>query len=105
MKSKAQKIYDAIRRIPEGKVSTYGRIAEYIGEPNSSRVVGKVLHCNPDPTTIKCHRIVFKDGSLSSGFAFGGIEKQAQLLIKEGIEIDTHKYKVKNLEKYLMKFE
>jgi alkylated DNA nucleotide flippase Atl1 len=46
---------------------------------------------------IKCYRVVHKDGSLSSNFAFGGINKQAELLINEGIEIDIQKNKVKNV--------
>lgn len=48
--------------------------------PKASRMVGKVLHENPDPSQIKCHRIVFKDGSLSENFAFGGIKRHAELL-------------------------
>lgn len=65
MSSAADKVYNAIRQIPKGKVSTYGKIGEYIGYPKGGRMVGKILHSNPDPNTIKCHRVVFKDGSLS----------------------------------------
>lgn len=51
--------------MPAGKITTYGDIAKYIGLPNCSRMVGKILHNNPDPSTIKCHRVVFKNGRLS----------------------------------------
>lgn len=79
--SSAERVYNAVRLIPKGKVSTYGSIAEYIGNPKAARMVGKILHQNPYPETIKCHRVVFKDGSLSKSFAFGGVEKQAELLM------------------------
>lgn len=68
-------------------------------------MVGKVLHNNPDPTTIKCHRVVYKDGSLSESFAFGGISKQAELLRNQGVDIDMKAYKVINMEKYLVNFK
>lgn len=68
-------------------------------------MVGKVLHNNPDPTTIKCHRVVYKDGSLSQNFAFGGISKQAELLRSQGVDIDMKAYKVINMEKYLINFK
>ncbi len=47
--SSAERVYNAVRLIPKGKVSTYGKIAEYIGHPKAARMVGKVLHQNPDP--------------------------------------------------------
>ncbi len=75
--SNSEKVYKAVKQIPKGKVSTYGAVADCIGLPKASRMVGKVLHLNPDPESIKCHRIVYKDGSLSPNFAFGGISKQA----------------------------
>ncbi len=71
--STAERGYNAVRQIPKGNVSTYGKIAEYVGNPKAARMVGKIMHQNPDPSTIKCHRVVFKDGSLSKNFAFGGI--------------------------------
>ena len=75
--SNAEKVYHAVKCIPKGKVSTYGRIAESIGVPKAARMVGQMLHKNPDPQTISCHRVVFSDGSLSENFAFGGIKRQA----------------------------
>lgn len=49
-------------------------------------MVGWALHQNPDPEDIPCHRVVRKDGSLASGYAFGGQEAQRKKLVAEGVE-------------------
>lgn len=96
-----EKIYAQVRRIPYGRVATYGQIARLAGNPHLSRVVGYALHVNPDPKTIKCHRIVNRFGCLSDAFAFGGKAMHANLLKSEGIEIqpdgtvDLKKYGVR----------
>ena len=66
------KVYEAVKLIPEGSVATYGQIAEAIGNKRLSRVVGYALHVNPEPGVIPCHRVVKRDGEVSSAFAFGG---------------------------------
>lgn len=76
-------IYEIVKRIPMGKVASYGVVAKQLGI--NPRVVGYALHSNPEPGVIPCHRVVFKDGSLSKGFAFGGEDAQRELLEKEGI--------------------
>ena len=78
-------IYNVVRQIPKGKVASYGFIARMAGYPRASRQVGWALHQNPDPTTIPCHRVVKKDGSLSESFVFGGINIQEKLLTEECI--------------------
>lgn len=82
-----EKIYEQVKRIPKGKVATYGQIATLAGNPRWARVVGYALHANPDPSTIKCHRVVNRNGGLSPAFVFGGEQCQAQLLRDEGVEI------------------
>ena len=81
----SEEIYAAVKRIPEGKVASYGQIAMIAGHPGASRFVGQALHRNPEPGVIPCHRVVFKDGSMAPGFAFGGPEIQRQLLEEEGV--------------------
>ncbi len=81
-------IYDAVRRIPRGKVASYGQIAALAGNPRWSRVVGYALHVNPDPSDVPCYRVVTKDGRLSEAFAFGGINVQRELLERDGVEFD-----------------
>lgn len=51
-------VYEVLKTIPEGKVVTYGQIAEFLGNKHLARVVGNVLHKNPDPEHIPCHRVV-----------------------------------------------
>lgn len=98
MKSTFDLIYEQVRRVPKGKVATYGQIAALAGNPRWSRVVGYALHVNPEPGTIPCHRIVDRNGRLSPAFAFGGINMQEKLLKSEGVEVkdghvDVEKYR------------
>lgn len=94
-----EKIYDVVRRIPRGKVATYGQIARLAGNPRWSRAVGYALHANPDPEGIPCFRVVNRFGGLAPAFAFGGINVQAELLREEGIEVREDN--TVDLEEYL----
>ncbi|MBQ7296263.1 MAG: MGMT family protein [Clostridia bacterium] len=80
-----EKIYEQVKRIPEGKVASYSQIALLAGNPRWSRVVGYALHVNPEPGVIPCHRVVKKDGRVAEGFAFGGENVQRDLLMSEGV--------------------
>ena len=86
------KIYECVKQIPEGKVATYGQIALLAGNPRWARVVGYALHVNPDPSTIKCHRVVNREGRVSEAFAFGGMNMQIILLREEGVEVSDDGY-------------
>ena len=81
----SDKVYEFVRNIPRGKVASYGQIALYLGNRNFARVVGNILHSNPDPEHIPCHRVVNAQGRLSRSYAFGGIEAQQCLLESEGV--------------------
>ena len=78
-------IYDVVRQIPRGKVATYGQIAALAGNRRWSRVVGFALHVNPDPEHIPCYRVVNRNGEVSQAFAFGGVNRQIELLEADGI--------------------
>lgn len=80
-----EKIYEQVKKIPAGKVASYGQIALLAGNPRWSRVVGYALHVNPRPGVIPCHRVVTKDGKLAESFAFGGENVQRDLLLSEGV--------------------
>ena len=80
-----KRVYEVVRRIPKGKVATYGQVAVLAGAPRNARFVGYALHSNPEPGVIPCHRVVFRDGSLAPGFAFGGPERQRLLLEEEAL--------------------
>ena len=79
------KVYEFVKNIPQGKVATYGQIALHLGNQNFARVVGNILHSNPDPEHIPCYRVVNSQGQLSRSYAFGGIEAQRRLLESEGV--------------------
>lgn len=83
-----ERIYEQVKKIPRGKVATYGQIAMLAGNPRWSRVVGYALHSNPDPDNIPCYRVVDRMGRLSSAFVFGGINRQAELLRADGVEVN-----------------
>ena len=80
-----EKIYEQVKKIPKGKVASYGQIALMAGNPRWSQVVGYALHSNPEPSVIPCHRVVNKEGKLAKSFAFGGENVQRDLLISEGV--------------------
>lgn len=76
-------LYRLVRQIPRGKVASYGGLARQLGI--SPRQVGRLLHHNPDSNLTPCHRVVMADGSIASGYAFGGPGAQRQLLEQEGV--------------------
>lgn len=85
-----EKVYIVLQTIPKGKVVTYGQIAEYLGNKKLSRAVGNVLHKNPDPDKIPCHRVVNHRGEVSKAYAFGGHQAQRKRLEEEGIVFKTN---------------
>lgn len=95
--SPTKRIYEAVKKIPHGRVATYGQIAELAGDKKMARAVGNALHNNPDPVNISCFRVVNSKGELSGAFAFGGATEQADRLLADGIEVIDGKV---NLEKF-----
>lgn len=88
-----QRVYDVVREVPMGRVVTYGQVAALVGEPRKARFVGFAMHSSPGMSGgVPCHRVVFKDGSLAPGFAFGGPDEQRMLLEAEGVTFldDSH---------------
>jgi len=90
-------IYEIVKKIPSGKVSTYGDISNYLLIKNP-QVVGWALHANKNKK-VPCHRVVDKKGNLSKSYAFGGRNIQKQKLLAEGVKfnkesIDLKKCKV-----------
>jgi O-6-methylguanine DNA methyltransferase len=95
--SPAKRIYEAVKKIPKGRVATYGQVAELAGDKKMARAVGNALHRNPDPDNIPCYRVVNAKGELSGEFAFGGAGVQAKLLEADGIAVVDGKV---DLERY-----
>ena len=87
-----QDVYVATFKIPEGKVSTYGRIAKKIGRPKAYRAVASALKRNPLHPVVPCHRVVKSDGS------FGGDSKRAagrrKQVIEEGVPVEDGRVRI-----------
>jgi len=97
-KSFNEKCYAILRRVPKGKVTTYGEIAKALN-CKAYRAVGNVMNKNPYAPSVPCHRVINSDGRLG-GFA-SGIDKKIKMLKKEGVEIIDGKI---DLDKYLHRF-
>jgi methylated-DNA-[protein]-cysteine S-methyltransferase len=82
---KNEDVYDLLRKIPAGKVSTYGDLAKALGNPSASREIGRILGENPNPIEVPCHRVVMSDGKVG-GYAYGTTRKR-ELLEKEGVSL------------------
>lgn len=95
--SPSKRIYEAVKRIPKGKVASYSQVAAMAGNPRMCRAVGNALHHNPDPENIPCYRVVNAKGELSGAFAFGGADEQEKRLAADGIPVINGKV---DLEKY-----
>ncbi len=76
-------VYSLVKKVPVGKVTTYGEIARALGT-RDARKVGWAMHANPHED-VPCHRVVNKDGKLALNFAFDGWREQKRRLEKEGI--------------------
>ncbi|WP_282628300.1 MGMT family protein [Empedobacter sedimenti] len=86
-----EKIFEIVRQIPEGKVSTYGLIAQKIGEKFSARVVGYALNNAHLAEDIPAHRVVNRNGLLTGKHHFNPSSLMQTLLENEGIELKDDK--------------
>jgi methylated-DNA-protein-cysteine methyltransferase-like protein len=85
-----QRIYAVVRRIPKGRVATYGQVAELAGLPGHARQVGYALHALPPHSTVPWQRVVNAKGEISPrGGQLGSVLPQRFRLEAEGVELDT----------------
>ena len=96
-KSFYDKVYEVVKRIPRGRVTTYGIIANYLGSKGSARMVGWALNSNH--IEIPAHRVVNRNGLLTGKAHFGDIYMMENLLKQEGIEVKNNQ--VQNLEELI----
>jgi O-6-methylguanine DNA methyltransferase len=90
-------VYRLVRRIPSGRVMTYGYVARLIG-CNNPRLIGRILHNNPTPEITPCHRVVNSRGEVATNFAFGGRAGHIERLQAEGVVVKNGRL---NLYRYL----
>jgi len=96
-KSLYEKIYDMVKRIPKGKVATYGQIARLCGIPEHSRLIGYALHNLKPNSGVPWHRVINSKGMISLPRSGGDYDRQKKILEKEGVQfirdkIDLSKY-------------
>ena len=84
-----QRIYNIVKRIPPGRVATYGQVAALAGLPGHARQVGYALHALPERSVIPWHRVVNAKGGISLRSVAGAELTQQQLLSREGVRLDS----------------
>ncbi len=93
-----QKVYEVAKRIPYGRVTSYGAIAKYLGAARSARMVGWAMNGSHNMPDVPAHRVVNKIGLLTGKHHFDGTTLMQQLLESEGIEVIDNQ--IVNFEKY-----
>jgi methylated-DNA-protein-cysteine methyltransferase-like protein len=81
------KVYEIVRRIPYGRVMTYGQVAALLGIPRAARAVGWALHAVPPGAAVPCQRVVNRNGGLAAGYGWGGQAAHKMDLVVEAVEI------------------
>lgn len=92
-------VFQVVRLIPKGRVTSYGAIAKYLGTARSSRMVGWAMHAAPSQKkAVPAHRVLNRNGELTGKHHFATPFMMKELLEKEGIKVV--KDKVKDLDKH-----
>jgi len=97
----AARVYDLLRQVPAGRVTTYGALAKAAGVPKAPRLVGAIMRGNPNAPMVPCHRVVRSDGAIGgySGSAEENIRKKVSMLESEGVRVKDGK--VQDFQKVL----
>lgn len=86
MRPFTQRVYDTVRRVPTGRVVSYGGVAALLGKPRAARGVGQALSALPDGSDVPWWRVINREGAVSLGAPGGRIQRG--LLEAEGIRFD-----------------
>ena len=84
-------VYDVVRLIPPGRVTTYGAIANYLGAARSSRMVGWAMNASHTQPDIPAHRVVNRHGMLTGKMMFAYPMQMQELLESEGVRVANDK--------------
>lgn len=93
-----ERVYQVAKKIPYGRVTSYGAIAKCIGAPGSARMVGWAMNASGKDPEVPAHRVVNRKGLLTGKHHFKGTNLMQQLLESEGVEVVENQ--IKNLEQY-----
>ena len=83
-----ERVYEVCRQIPEGRVTSYGAIAKYLGAAKSARMVGWAMNSSKNIEDVPAHRVVNRNGMLTGKSHFGGSNAMQQLLEEEGVKVN-----------------
>lgn len=86
-----ERVYEVVRQIPYGKVTSYGAIAKAIGSSQSSRMVGYAMNASHNMKDVPAHRVVNRNGMLTGKHHFEGTNLMQQLLEAEGVKVVDNK--------------
>ena len=84
-------VYDVVRLIPKGRVTSYGAIAKYLGAPRSSRMVGWAMNASHKLNDVPAHRVVNRNGLLTGKMHFSDPNEMEGRLKQEGVQIKNDK--------------
>lgn len=84
-----EKVFDYLKNIPKGKVTTYKLLAKSCGIKNP-RNIGWILRKNEYPDKIPCYKVILSSGKLAKGYKFGGEKEQKRRLMKDGVKFDKN---------------
>jgi methylated-DNA-protein-cysteine methyltransferase related protein len=84
-------VYDVVRLIPKGRVTSYGAIAKYLGAPRSSRMVGWAMNAAHSLPDVPAHRVVNRNGLLTGKMHFSTPDRMEELLKNEKITVQDDK--------------
>ena len=82
-----ERVYEVCREIPEGRVTSYGAIAKYLGAARSARMVGWAMNSSHSLENVPAHRVVNRNGVLTGKHHFGGSNAMQQMLEAEGVVV------------------
>ncbi len=86
-----EKVFEVVKLIPRGRVTSYGAIARYLGSGGSSRMVGWAMHASHNILDeVPAHRVVNRNGMLTGKHHFGSSEMMQQLLENEGVKVENN---------------
>lgn len=85
-----ERVYEVVRKIPEGRVTSYGAIAKVLGTARSARMVGWAMNASHDREDVPAHRVVNRNGILTGKHHFEGTNLMQQLLESEGIKVENN---------------
>lgn len=98
-----EKVWESLKKIPKGKVTSYKEVAKFLGKPNAYRAVGTAVGKNPYAPKIPCHRVVKGNREIGNYSGKNGVKGKIKILKSEGVEVENRK--IQNFNKVYFSFK